>query len=352
MKTKLFNYNLHKELIAQEPVSPRDACRFLVLDKETKKIKDDKFKNIGNYLNPGDVLVLNNTKVIPARLIGHLIHEDDSIGRKYEIFLLKDLGEGKWQCLLGGKKRGKGLKVLVKKNFIGKIKKHNPDNTWVIEFNKKGQVLHRLILQLGETPIPPYIKKSGKNKKIQSDYQTIFAKYEGSVAAPTAGLHFTKRLLAQLEKQGVEIEYVTLHVGLGTFMPVKVEDIRDHKMHKEYFEIKQEVAKKLNKAKQDGRRIIAVGTTSLRALEASAQEITNSKHYILNPKSSNTNIFIYPGYKFKFVDSLITNFHLPCSTLLMLVSAMAGRKTILDAYKYAIRKKYRFYSFGDAMLIE
>jgi S-adenosylmethionine:tRNA ribosyltransferase-isomerase len=347
MKLSLFNYNLPRELIAQTPKEPRDASGLLVYDRKSGKIEHDKFFNLPKYLQPNDVLVFNNTKVFPARLI-----MKKPTGGKIEIFLLKEVGGGKWECLIGGKL--KSTKELEAKGLQGKIIGKVAESVWLIKFNLVGQKFLKFIEKYGETPLPPYIKTKD-TKKIRAEYQTVYAKYFGSVAAPTAGFHFTKKLLAQLKKKGVAEEFVTLHVGLGTFQAVKVEQIEKHKMHAELASIDKKTCDFLNTAKRQGRRIIAVGTTSARTLEAATDK--NGK---LKPIKKEVDIFIYPGYKFKFVDALITNFHLPKSTLLMLVSAFlgqgknktAGIKAMRKIYATAVKKKYRFYSFGDGMMVE
>ena len=321
-----FNYNLPASLIAQTPKTPRDHSRLLLLHKKNKTIQHKKFFNIIDQLQAGDVLVFNNSKVIPARL-----HGNKQTGGKVEVFLLNKLkAANTWQCLVKGKVKP-DIVINFAKKFQGKIIKKYSDGVCEIKFNKKN------IISIGETPTPPYIKKKSNLKQ----YQTVYAKHEGSVAAPTAGFHFTKPLLNKLEKKGVQLEYITLHVGLGTFAPVKESNIKKHKMHSELATISKTTSKRLKQAKKQKRRIIAVGTTSVRTLEAMN----------LNSGSKFTDIFIYPGYKFKNVDAMITNFHLPKSTLLMLVSAFADTKTIKKAYAQAIAKKYRFYSFGDAMFI-
>jgi len=378
MHLKDFDYCLPKELIAQEPMKPRDHSRLLVLAPSSFrvwkyegqadfKIEHKHFYNIVDYLKKGDVLVLNNSKVFPARLTG----KKTETGGKIEVFLLKK-GEN-WQCLVGGKVRRAGQAVEFSKNFQAEILKDNRDGTWEVKFNLTGDKFWQAVHKYGQMPLPPYVKKlEVRSKKLGRDdkksYQTVYAdeKKLGSVAAPTAGFHFTKGLLAKLKNKGVQIEYVTLHVGLGTFAPVKVDDIAKHKMHSEFVEISGKTLKNIFKAKAEGRRIIAVGTTSVRTLEAVASKfsifnfqfpnnfqfsISNSQFNISNSISFWTDIFIYPGYKFKVVDGMITNFHLPKSTLLMLVSAMAGQQNILSAYQEAIKKKYRFYSYGDVMLI-
>lgn len=349
MKLSQFNYILPKNLIAQHPRRPRDHSRLLILNRQTKKISHHKFYEIEKYLKKGDVLVLNNSKVIPARLIARR----EKTNGKLEIFLLRQLTPNTWQCLVGGRRAHPNLKLNFSKTLKGELVKKFDQSRWQVKFNKSGQSLKKEIYKIGHTPTPPYIKpqtfKPSSDSSISRDYQTIYAKHEGSVAAPTAGFHFTKKLLTRLKKKGVQIVFITLHVGLGTFAPVKTKNIKDHKMHPEFAIINKSTAQRLNKAKKQGRRIIAVGTTSVRILESAAKKQNTS--YILHPTSNNINLFITPGYKFKFTDALITNFHLPCSTLLMLVSALAGRPLILKTYKQAIKKKYRFYSFGDAMFI-
>jgi len=336
MKLKLFDYHLPKELIAQSPVTPRDHSRLLVYEQKKDKIIHDYFYNLDKYLVTGDVLVFNNTKVFKARLEGK-----KNTGGKVEVFLLRSLKSKDWQVLIGGKIK-LNQEILFNQGLQCVTKKKLEDGVWEIEFNKSSDQVRQLANKIGVTPLPPYIKKPARLK----DYQTIYADKVGSVAAPTAGFHFTKRLLARLKKKGVQLEFVTLHVGLGTFQPVKAKDIKNHKMHAEYAEVNAQTINKLWKAKKEGRRIVAVGTTSIRVLET----------VLPNKKSGSykgwLNIFIYPGYKYKFVDVMITNFHLPQSTLLMLVAAFIGRIKILKIYKLAVAKKYRFYSFGDGMLLK
>jgi S-adenosylmethionine:tRNA ribosyltransferase-isomerase len=337
MKLSEFDFTLPKNLIAQKPASPRDACRLMVLNRGEYKISHDRFYNLEKYLQSGDVLVLNNSKVLPARLMGK-----KETGGKAEVLLLKQISPASWECLVGFVPVAKqiGLKIKFSRGFAGEIIKRAGD-TAVIKFNLSGTKLMEEILKIGQPPTPPYIKRLVKS----SEYQTVFAEKVGSVAAPTAGMHFTKRLLAKLKKIGVRIEYITLHVGLGTFQPVKEDDITKHKIHSEYFELDKKTAERVNAAKRAGRRIVACGTTTVRVLENCA---SGGK---VRAKIGETNIFIYPGYKFKFIDALLTNFHVPKSTLIMLVAAFAGKKFIDKAYQIAIKKKYRFYSFGDAMLI-
>lgn len=341
MKTEDYNYDLPEELIAQTPLTKRDASRLMILDKETGELEHEKFANIINYLNEGDVLVLNDTKVIPAKIIG--IKEET--GAIIELLLLKDLGDC-WECLSKPAKRLKVGTIITFGNgeLKAEVKEKLDDGLVRVKLLYKG-ILMEILEKLGSMPLPPYIHEKLNDK---DRYQTIYAKNIGSAAAPTAGLHFTKELLQEIANKGVIITYVTLHVGLGTFRPVEEENIKEHKMHSEYYEMSKETADILNKAKEEKRRIIAVGTTSTRTLETIA---TNNNGKFIET-SGNTNIFIYPGYKFKAIDSLITNFHLPKSTLLMLVSALAGKENILASYKEAIKNNYRFFSFGDAMFIK
>ena len=341
MNINEFDYELPEELIAQTPLKDRSSSRLLVMDKKNGELKHRHFRDILKFLRKGDVLVLNDTKVIPARLIG--IKEET--GAVIEILLLKDMGEDTWECL---SKPAKRLKVgtivsfgegLLKAQVVEKF----DEGLVHVKLLYKG-ILMEILDKLGTMPLPPYIHE---NLEDQSRYQTVYAKNIGSAAAPTAGLHFTKELLSDIEKQGIIVTYVTLHVGLGTFRPVEVENILDHKMHSEYYIMNKETADILNKAKDEGRRIVAVGTTSTRTLETIATN--NNGRFIAT--SGNTSIFIYPGYEFKGIDCLITNFHLPKSTLVMLVSALSSRDNILNAYREAIKEKYRFFSFGDAMFI-
>ena len=338
MKLSLFDYNLPRELIAQRPIRPRDHSRLLVLNRKTKKLEHRYFYDVVEYLNAGDVLVLNNSKVFPARLIGH-----KPTGGKIEIFLLRPINTNTWSCLLGGRGRSVGLSFTVGGQTFARLRgtttKHISDGTWQVRFNRSGAALQNAINKLGQAPTPPYIKTRSNLK----EYQTVFADKTGSVAAPTAGFHFTKKLLGDLKRRGVQIEYVTLHVGYGTFAPVKTEIIEQHMMHPEFVEVNKSTHQRLLKAKQEHRRIVAVGTTVVRTLETLPSHPTHSQRWI--------NTFIYPGYKFRLVDAMITNFHVPKSTLLILVSAFATRSLILKAYQEAIEKKYRFYSFGNAMLI-
>ena len=378
MKLSDFEYDLPKELIAQDPIMKRDESRLLVIDKKTGETTHRIFKDIIEYLNEGDTLVLNETKVIPARLIGNIVspncpgefHEPqvvgannnivgaklaspnymgdihEPLGRVCEIFLVKRISDKTWECLV---RPGKKLKVGAKASFgdgqlTCEIKDIVADGNRIVEFKYDG-IFEEILDSLGEMPLPPYIthKLEDKNR-----YQTVYAKNEGSVAAPTAGLHFTKELLSDIEKKGVNIAYVTLHVSLGTFRPVHEENIEDHNMHYEEYHISKDVCDKVNAAKLNGKKVICVGTTSVRSIESAAYYDDDKKRYLLKPSDAETNIFIYPGYEFKLVDSLITNFHLPGSTLIMLVSALSSREIVLNAYKEAIKEKYRFYSFGDA----
>ena len=340
MKKSDFYFDLPEELIAQDPLEDRSGSRLLMLDKNTGETKHRIFHDIVNYLAPGDCLVLNNTKVIPARLLG--VKEDT--GAAIEVLLLKRREKDIWETLVRpGRKCRPGANFvfgdgLLKAEVLDVVEEGNR----LIQFTYDG-IFEEVLDKLGEMPLPPYIthKLQDKNR-----YQTVYAKYEGSAAAPTAGLHFTKELLQQIEAKGVRLAYVTLHVGLGTFRPVKEDDILDHHMHSEYYQVTEETAKLINDTRKAGNRIICVGTTSCRTVESAADE-----NGIVQAGCGNTEIFIYPGYKFKVLDCLITNFHLPESTLVMLVSALAGREHILAAYEEAIREKYRFFSFGDAMFI-
>ena len=335
-----FDYNLPKELIAQTPIENRSDSKLLVMDRNTGAIEDKVFKDITSYFKSGDVLVLNDTKVLPARIFG--IKEET--GAHIELLLLKNLKNDTWECLSRPFKR-LNVNTIIKfsDNLTGKVIEKLEEGIVHVKFSYEGIFIEE-IEKIGLMPLPPYIHESLKD---QSRYQTVYAKYLGSAAAPTAGLHFTKELLTKLKEKGVEILYVTLHVGLGTFRPVEESDITKHHMHSEKYIMTEEVAKKLNLAKKEGRKIYAVGTTSTRTLEA----IMN-KYHEFKACEENTNIFIYPGYKFLAIDGLITNFHLPKSTLVMLVSAFSTKENILNAYNHAIEKKYRFFSFGDAMFIK
>ncbi len=340
MKVSDFNYDLPKELIAQVPIKDRDQSRLMVLDKTNQTIEHKIFKDIIDYLEPGDCLVRNNTKVIPARLYG--IKEET--GANIEFLLLKQIDGDIWEVMVKpGKKLMPGVRVkfgngLLKAEIIEKLEGGNRK----VKFEYNG-IFNEILNEIGLMPLPPYIHEKLKEK---DRYQTVYAKYEGSAAAPTAGLHFTDELFEKLKQKGVEVANVTLHVGIGTFRPVKVENIEEHDMHSEHFYIKAEDAEKINKAKREGHRIIAIGTTSCRVLESVADENGYVKEV-----EGDTNIFIYPGYKFKCLNALITNFHLPESTLIMLVSALAGKEFIMQAYEEAVKEQYKFFSFGDAMFI-
>lgn len=347
IKLSDFNYHLPENLIAQQPTEPRDHSRLLVLSKESGQIEHKHFYDIVEYLRPGDILVVNNSKVFPARLIGQKLGS----GGKVEVFLLKNIIAEKWECLLGGRVR-EGLEIEFAQGLKARAIKNNQDGTWEVEFNKSPQELLAIAEEIGSVPLPPYIKRPAEDQSDKARYQTVYADQNklGSVAAPTAGLHFTDQLLAKIKDLGVEILGVTLHVGMGTFAPVKTNNILEHKMHAEWLEIEGETVKKIITAKKAGRRIVAVGTTSCRSLE------TLGKHWdddlvIEKDFKCWTDIFIYPPYEFKIVDALITNFHLPQSTLLMLISALAGKENIDKAYQVAIDQSYYFFSYGDAMLI-
>ena len=333
-----FYYDLPEERIAQTPATPRDSSRLLVYDRTAKKIEDRIFKDVVDYLKAGDVLVVNNTKVIPARMFALTEH-----GGVVEILLLKRYDLTTWEVLMRPGKKGKiGVTMKVNDELSFTVKDVTETGERVVEFACDG-VFEDVLSKVGTMPLPPYIKEKLVD---QSRYNTVYSKVDGSAAAPTAGLHFTPDLLKKLQEKGVEIAEVLLHVGLGTFRPVTEEIITDHKMHSEYYEISKESAEKINKAKAEGRRVIAVGTTSVRTLESVADE-----RGMVEPKSGNTEIFLYPPYKMKCVDGLITNFHLPESTLIMLVACLTGREEILKVYEYAVGEKYRFFSFGDACLI-
>ena len=341
MTTKEFDYNLPEELIAQTPIKNRSESKLMILDKKTGKTKDEVFKNVINYLNKGDVLVLNDTKVIPARLIG----EKEDTKAVIELLLLKDLGDNTWECLAKPQKRLHEDTIITfgDGKLKAKVVKKLNDGITHVQLVYNG-ILMEILEELGTMPLPPYIHEKLED---QSRYQTVYAKNIGSAAAPTAGLHFTKELLQEIENKGIIVKYVTLHVGLGTFRPVEVEDVEKHHMHTEFYIMNKDTADTLNLAKKEGRKIYAVGTTSTRTLET-----IMTKYNTFKECSGNTDIFIYPGYKFKAIDGLITNFHLPKSTLLMLVSALSSKEIILNAYREAIEKKYHFFSFGDAMFIK
>lgn len=341
MKTKDFYYNLPEELIAQHPLEDREESRLLILDKENGEIDHKQFKDIIEYLYKGDCLVLNDTRVIPARLFGNRPGKKENI----EILLLKRMEDDIWEALVKpGKKARPGQKIEFGEGILkGEVLDISEDGTRMIRFEYEG-IFEELLDQLGEMPLPPYIRETLKDKE---RYQTVYSKNNGSAAAPTAGLHFTNKLIEKIKAKGVNIAYITLHVGLGTFRPVKVENILEHHMHSEYYEISEETATIINNSKSNGGKVISVGTTTTRTLETVADE-----EGIILAGTGWTDIFIYPGYKFKIVDNLITNFHLPESTLLMLISALSTKDIIFNAYNDAIEEKYRFFSFGDAMLIK
>ena len=340
MQVSEFNYNLPEELIAQTPLKKRDTSRLMVLDRSENTIEHKLFKDIIEYLKPGDVLVRNNTKVIPARIYGK-----KDTGANVEFLLLNRIDGDIWESIVRpGNKLHIGTKVIFGNGLLeAEVLDVMPGGTRKVKFSYQG-IFNEILDKIGLMPLPPYIHEELKEK---DRYQTVYAKYEGSAAAPTAGLHFTEELLEEVAKKGIEIANVTLHVGIGTFRPVKVEKIEEHDMHSEHYYIKEEDAEKINKAKKEGRRVIAIGTTSCRVLESISDESGFVKE-----QEGDTKIFIYPGYKFKCIDGLITNFHLPESTLIMLVSAFAERDYIMRAYEEAVKNKYRFFSFGDAMFIK
>lgn len=340
MKTNEFDYNLPEELIAQHPTKNRDEARMMVLDKNTGDREDKYFYDIIDYLKAGDVLVMNDTRVIPARLFGHRPEKEEKI----EVFLLTNTEGSKWEVLVRpGKKMKIGTEVIFSEELSCKVLEIKEDGNRIVEFYYEG-IFNEILDRLGNMPLPPYIKEKLKDNE---DYQTVYSKNPGSVAAPTAGLHFTKELLEKIEANGIKLAYLTLNVGLGTFRPVNEDEITDHKMHSEFYTLSEETAEILNEAKKEGRRIIAVGTTSIRTLEAVYQK--NGK---ICADSGWTDIFIYPGFEFKVVDAIITNFHLPKSTLIMLIAAFTSKEIILNAYNDAVSKKYRFFSFGDCMFIK
>lgn len=338
-KRSSYWYDLPAEFIAQHPKDNRSESRMLVLDKKNGKVVHEKFSNIIDHLLPSDILVVNNTKVIPARLIG-----TKNTGANVEVFLLEQKSQNRWECLVKpGRKLQIGAEITFNEELKAKIVDHAEEGGRIVEFYWKGNFWD-ILEDIGNVPLPPYIKRESTNKDKET-YQTVYAEKRGSVAAPTAGLHFTKPLMKQIKEKGIEILEVVLHVGLGTFRPVKTDDIKDHIMHSEHCQIAKEVAAKINQAKKDGRRIIAVGTTTTRTLESFAENghLNNGSHW--------TNIFLYPGKEIQIIDGLITNFHMPESTLMMLVSAFAGYNNIMNAYKIAVKEKYRFFSYGDSMLI-
>ncbi len=341
MKTADFDYDLPQELIAQDPLEQRDSSRLLILDKETGERTHKIFHDIIDYLHEGDCLVINNTKVIPARLIG----EREGTGGKVEVLLLKRRSDNVWETLVKpGKKARPGMRLSFGGGLLhAEVQEVVDEGNRLIRFEYEG-IFEEILDQLGQMPLPPYITHQLKDK---NRYQTVYAKYEGSAAAPTAGLHFTEELLDQIQEKGVKIARVTLHVGLGTFRPVKVEDVTEHHMHTEFYHVSEKAADIINETKKQGGRVICVGTTSCRTIESAADD-----QGIVHATEGDTDIFIYPGYQFKVLDCLITNFHLPESTLLMLVSALAGKENIMAAYREAVEMRYRFFSFGDAMFIK
>ena len=340
MKTSDFFYELPEELIAQDPLEDRTASRLLVLDRKADKLEHKIFSDVIDYLKPGDCLVINNTRVIPARLIG----EKEGTGGKVEILLLKRLKNDIWETLVKpGKKLRPGARVIFGDGRLkAEIMEIAEEGNRLVKFYYEG-IFEEILDSLGEMPLPPYITHKLEDKEM---YQTVYAKFDGSAAAPTAGLHFTNELLEKIRQKGIKIASVTLHVGLGTFRPVKVEDVNNHHMHTEWYEVNKEAADIINETKKNGGRVICVGTTSCRTIESVADE-----NGFMSAKTGETDIFIYPGYKFKVMDGLITNFHLPESTLVMLVSAFAGKERVLSAYETAVKERYRFFSFGDAMIL-
>lgn len=336
LKTHDFYYDLPEELIAQTPAEPRDSSRLLVYDRETDTIEHKHFYDIVDYLEKGDLLVVNNTRVIPARIFGHI----DGKQTTFELLLLKRMDYTHWECIMRpARKAKKGSVIKISDELTAAIEDIKEYGERIVSFDFDG-VFEDILERVGNMPLPPYIHETLQDKE---RYQTVYSKIDGSAAAPTAGLHFTPELIQKLKDKGVEFAQVLLHIGLGTFRPVKAENILDHEMHTEYYEIDKETAEQINRAKLEGRRVIAVGTTSVRTLETVADE-----HGFVRPEKGNTKIFIYPGYKFKAVDALITNFHLPESTLIMLVSALVGREKTLEIYNEAVKERYRFFSFGDS----
>ncbi len=340
MNTKDFYYELDPSFIAQHPEQKRENSKLMIVNRDNFDLEHKRFYDIIDYLNPGDCLVLNDTKVIPARIYGHRPDKDEKI----EVLLLKNTEKTIWECLVKpGKKMKLGSEIIFSDKLSGKVVEISEEGHRYIEFSFRG-VFQEILEEIGSMPIPPYITEELKDK---ASYQTVYAKNDGSVAAPTAGLHFSKELLEKIKEKGVDIAYVTLHVGYGTFKPVTADNIEDHIMHSEYYIVDKTACDKINKAKENGKRIIAVGTTSVRTLES-----VMTKHNEIIPCAEDTNIFIYPGYKFKIVDAMITNFHLPESTLIMLVSTFASKDIIMNAYEEAKKNDYKFFSFGDAMLIK
>ena len=340
MKTSDFYYDLPEELIAQDPLEDRTASRLLVLDRKTGAVKHKIFSDVIDYLNKGDCLVINNSRVIPARLIG----EKEGTGGKVEVLLLKRRANDVWETLVKpGKKLRPGAKITFGDGRLrAEVLEVVEEGNRLVKFHYEG-IFEEILDSLGEMPLPPYITHKLEDKEM---YQTVYAKFDGSAAAPTAGLHFTKELLNKIEEKGIKIASITLHVGLGTFRPVKVDDVNNHHMHTEWYEVNAEAADIINETKRNGGRVICVGTTSCRTIESVADE-----NGYMKAKTGETDIFIYPGYKFKIMDGLITNFHLPESTLVMLVSAFAGKENVLSAYETAVKERYRFFSFGDAMIL-
>lgn len=340
MRTEDFDYYLPEELIAQHPADKRDFSRLMVVDRKTGQKEDKHFYDIIDYLNEGDLLVMNDTRVIPARLFGHREGKEEEI----EVFLLENIEKDRWEVLVRpGKKMKIGTKCIFSDELSLEVVDIKEDGNRIVEFSYDG-IFQEILDRLGNMPLPPYIKEKLKDKE---RYQTVYSKNPGSVAAPTAGLHFTKELLKKIEEKGVKLAYITLNVGLGTFRPVKVDDVKKHKMHSEFYQISKETADLINETKKNNKRIISTGTTTTRTLES-----VYKKNGEIKEDSGWTDIFIYPGFEFKVIDCQITNFHLPKSTLIMLVSALANREIILDAYKDAVEKKYRFFSFGDAMFLK
>lgn len=340
MRTEDFDYYLPEELIAQHPADKRDFSRLMVVDRKTGQREDKHFYDIIDYLNEGDLLVMNDTRVIPARLFGHREGKEEEI----EVFLLENIEKDKWEVLVRpGKKMKIGTKCIFSDELSLEVVDIKEDGNRIVEFSYDG-IFQEILDRLGNMPLPPYIKEKLKDKE---RYQTVYSKNPGSVAAPTAGLHFTKELLKKIEEKGVKLAYITLNVGLGTFRPVKVDDVKNHKMHSEFYQISKETADLINEIKNNNKRIISTGTTTTRTLES-----VYKKNGEIKEDSGWTDIFIYPGFEFKVIDCQITNFHLPKSTLIMLVSALASKEIILDAYKDAVDKKYRFFSFGDAMFLK
>lgn len=346
MKIEEFDYELPEELIAQQPSARRDMCRLMVTDREKGTIEHRHFYDVLEYLNPGDCLVMNNSKVLPARLFG----EKEGTGAKVEFLLIRRMEGDVWETMVKpGKRLKPGDRVSFGENFGAEILDYGEDGTRIVNFHYKGIFMERLE-ELGKMPLPPYIQRESTAED-RDMYQTVYCKEEGSVAAPTAGLHFTEELLVKAQEKGIRLAYVTLHVGIGTFRPVKCENIEDHHMHFEEYFVDEETAETVNDTIRSGGRIISVGTTSTRTLESAAVYDEKAGRYLLKAGGGSTDIFIYPGYQFKLVDALITNFHLPKSTLLMLISALYNREKILQAYEIAVKEKYRFFSYGDAMLI-